>query len=123
MEQKSWNKKFNWCDPEETLEDWFNSVCGRINWNMFESQEQWIYMINELGEGRKPKIKSWDAFRDAFNAAYEENVGFMKSCMLYGFLKMYADSDIDLDLNTAWELNDYCGFDEDEPNAYKGVED
>ena len=120
-EQKGWNKKFNWCDPEDTLEEWFNRLCGHINWDMFESQEEWVYMIGELGKGRKPKIKSWEAFRDAFNNAYDKNVGFMKGCMLYGFLKMYADSDIDLDSYTAWELNDWLCLDGED--AYEGVED
>lgn len=117
----TWNEKFNWCDDEAKLADSFNHLCGHINWKMFENQEDWLYMVNELGKGRNPKIKSFEKFEEAFDKAYSEYTSMMKACIFYGFLQMYADDDIDLDPESAYELNDWLGFEGED--AYEGIED
>lgn len=117
----TWNDTFNWCDSEEKLSDFFDDICRHVQWKLFENQDKWIYMVNELGKGRNPKIKSLKEFEDVFNDAFNEYTSMMRSTMFYGFLQMYADDDIDIDEETAHELNDWLGLSGED--AYIGRND
>lgn len=117
----NWNDKFNWCDSEDKLADYFNDICRHVSWKMFENQEEWLYMVNELGKGRNPKIKSFKEFEDAFDAAFNDYISMMRTTMFYGFLQEYADDDIDIDEETAYMLNDWLGLSEED--GYVGTED
>lgn len=117
----NWSDKFNWCDSEDKLADYFNDICRHVSWKMFENQEEWLYMVNELGKGRNPKIKSFKEFKDVFNNAFNEYISMMRGSMFYGFLQTYADNDIDLDKEAAYELNDWLGLSEED--GYVGIDD
>lgn len=90
--------------------NWFNEVMNRIAYEMFRRQEDWIYMVGELGPDRKPMIKSEQDFMVAFDISWGNAIGWLKSFAAEELLKMYAEDDIDFPRDLADEYNNEMGF-------------
>ena len=91
----TWNEKFNYFDDEKLAADWFNELCGRLNWEFFENQEDMLYMAGELGPGSLPKFK--EGAIEKMQATIVRELGWMIGCITTGFIESFRiDSNIDL---------------------------
>lgn len=106
----TWNEKFNYFDDEELAADWFNELCGRLNWKFFENQEDMLYMAGELGPGSLPKFK--EGAIEKMQATIVRELGWMIGCITTGFIESFRiDSNIDLSEEMEDWLIDEMGMD------------
>lgn len=109
---------------DDTLaNDWFEKVMHRLAWNMFDSQENWIYMSGELGKGRNPMIKGEEEFNLAFNIAWADAIGWLKGFAYEELLRLYVEDDIDLPRYMADEYNEIMGYEPGDDGYVEGVDE
>ena len=101
-------KDFEYFDKNDLAEEWLDRVIENIALTAFKNQEEWIYMDGELGEGRNPMIK--DNFVECFNRYFDEQLDYMRTIILCGFLKRYYEDNIDVPQWLAEEYNEWNGY-------------
>lgn len=116
-----YNEEFNCFDKRTSAAEWFNFICKDIAWYAFQNQEDWLYMMDELGEDRNPKIK--DNFYEVFGLLFDREIAYIKECVLDGFLKFYHDQDIDVSKKVADEYNEIEGYEPGEDGYMEGRDD
>lgn len=106
---------------DDTLaNDWFERVMHNVAYEMFRRQEDWIYMVGELGPDRKPMIKSEQDFMVAFDIAWGNAIGWLKSFAAEELLKLYAEDDIDFPRGLADEYNEWMGYEPGDEGYVEG---
>jgi len=106
---RDWNTQFNYFDDDELAADWFNHMCTRFNTKLFHNQEELLYMAGELGHGALPKFK--EGAIDKMADIFDDVMSWMKSCVIYGFIKDYRLSNVDLSDEMVDWLIDEMGAD------------
>lgn len=114
-----YNAEMNFFDEEDLAKDWLNRLCRRVSWKIFENQEDICYMVNELGEGRNPKLK--DNAIDVIQQLVIQELDLEIGDITMYFVRSLIDNDIDCSPEVAVEVNDWFGLDEEE--EYEGRED
>lgn len=115
-----YNAEFNWFEEDDLAKDWFNRMCGRIAWQAFERQEDWLVMAGER-ENRKPMVK--ENFFEVFEKLLDDEFVFMRESIMLGFLRLYYDDDIDVIQSVADEYNWQYGYDADDNGYMRSVEE
>lgn len=116
----NWARKHNYCDPDEKLEDFYNDVCRSLAWDAFQNQEDVVYMMHELGNGRKPKLKD-DCIDVLDNLLERSMIGDLKTFLIAQLIFFYSKDDIDIPKSIAEWVNDYLALDDEDKIV--GVED
>ena len=116
MKLRDFNAEMNFFDEKELAKDWLNRLCTRVSWKIFENQEDVCYMINELGEGRKPKLKD-DVFEVIQQLVIQELDLEINDITMF-FVRDLIDNDVDCSPEVAEEVNDWYGID-----IYEGRDD
>lgn len=111
---KDYNTEMNYFDEETLAKDWFNELCRESAWDIFQHQEEIVYMYGELGERRNPMFKdnAYEKIRDIV----ENRLNFMVGHITCGLIKELYKSDIDMPQDMADDMNDwydYCLGDDD----------
>lgn len=105
-----YNNKFNFFDDDLLAKEWFNRFCARLSWKFFENQEEMLYMANETESGI-PKLK--EGALEAMARIFNEEIGFMRYCVILGFIESYrVDSNVDLSEEAIWMLKEEMGEEE-----------
>lgn len=112
-------KDFEYFDKNDLAEEWLDRVIENIALTAFKNQEEWIYMDGELGEGRNPMIK--DNFVECFNWYFDEQLDYMRTIILCGFLKRYYEDNIDVPQWLAEEYNEWNGYVEGDKRYMIGI--
>ena len=113
----TWAKYF---EDDTLANEWFDRVMNRLAWKMFERQEDWVYMVGELGPGRNPMIKSSDKFDEAFGYAWRDTMSWLAEFAANELLRIYAEDDIDFPHDLADDYNDCMGFEPDDDGYVEG---
>ncbi|HAU85742.1 MAG TPA: hypothetical protein DCW90_09630 [Lachnospiraceae bacterium] len=120
MTVHDYNKDFNWFEEDTLAKDWFNQICSRVSWDIFNKQEDIVYMAGELGKGRKPMLKD-DAY-EKLSYMVDNRLALMKDVIVCGFIKSLYDSDIDMSEDMAADMNDWYGYEPGDEDAFEGTE-
>ena len=105
----NYNEKFGYFEDDKLAADWFNELCGRLNWKFFEHQEDMLYMAGELGPGSLPKFKEGAIEKMQDTIVHE--LGWMIGCITTGFIESFRiDSNIDLSEEMEEWLMDEMGM-------------
>ena len=104
-----YNTEFNYFDDETLAKEWFNELCNGAAWDIFNKQEEIVYMMDELGEGRKPMFK--DKAYENIRHIVENRLAFMIDDIACGLIKQLYESDIDMPQDMADDMNDWYGDD------------
>ena len=113
----TWAKYF---EDDTLANEWFDRVMNRLAWKMFERQEDWVYMVGELGPGRNPMIKSADKFDEAFCYAWRDAMSWLAEFAANELLRIYAEDDIDFPRGLADEYNEWMGFEPGDEGYVEG---
>lgn len=106
---KDYNTEMNYFDDELLAKDWFNELCYEAAWDIFQHQEEIVYMAGELGKRRNPMLK--DKAYEEIRHLVENRLAFMVDNITCGLIKELYDSDIDMPQDMADDMNDWYGDD------------
>lgn len=106
---KDYNTEMNYFDDELLAKDWFNELCHEAAWDIFQHQEEIVYMAGELGKRRNPMLK--DRAYEEIRHLVENRLAFMVDNITCGLIKELYDSDIDMPQDMADDMNDWYGDD------------
>ena len=106
---RDWNAQFQYFDDDELAADWFNRMCSRFNHSLFENQDQLLYRAGELYDGSIPRFK--EGAIDEMARIFDDVMGWMKSYLVYEFIKDYRLSNVDLSHEMIEWLIDEMGAD------------
>lgn len=99
-------------EEDEKANDWVNEILGRVRWNLFRSQEEWLYMAGELGKRRNPMTR-YNAYDHIYNTINREMYTLI-DYLVMELLREYHEDGIDFDLETADAYNESFGLSEDD---------
>lgn len=102
-----WKKYF---EDETLANEWFDGIMSRINWKMFQNQEEWLYMFGELGPGRNPMIKSVEKFEEYFKRAWNDSMDWLYEFAATELLRVYAEDNIDFPHDLADDYNECMDY-------------
>ena len=107
-------------EKDEKANDWVNEILGRVRWNLFRSQEKWLYMAGELGKRRNPmtRYNAYEYIHDTISAEMRS----LTQYLTMELLREYHNNDIDFDWETAQYFNDYFGLSENDEGYVTGLE-
>ena len=106
---KDYNTEMNYFDDELLAKDWFNELYHEAAWDIFQHQEDIVYMAGELGEHRNPMLK--DKAYEEIRHLVENHLVFMVDNITCGLIKELYDSDIDMPQDMADDMNEWYGDD------------
>ena len=97
----------NWVDmytqpyagDNELLNDWVEQCLAHAKWELFENQENWLHMANEI---MPPKFK--ENARTAIRQACMNQFCYLADYMVDRIVTEYRLSNIDLDEDTIWNM-------------------
>lgn len=115
-----YNTEFNYFDDETLAKDWFNELCNGAAWDIFQKQEEIVYMMGELGKGRKPMFK--DKAYENIRRIIENRLAFMIDDITCGLIKQLYESDIDMPQDMADDMNEWYGYQPDDDNYFEGTD-
>lgn len=120
----------NWVDmytqpyagENELLNDWVEQCLAHAKWELFENQEDWVLMAGETGVGMPPKFK--ENARIAIRQACMNQFHYLADYMVDRIVTEYRLSNIDLDEDTIWQLQEDLpedGYEEWEEECRKRI--
>lgn len=66
-----------YADDDETLNDWVDDLIRRVMWQLFENQEDWLYMAGEKGTLPVLKDNALDYIRTTIQSESHWLVGYI----------------------------------------------
>lgn len=108
------NKDINYFDDNLLAKDWINDWMRHVWWELFENQENWIYMHgalgkNEDGSTRWPMLKA-NAVQEFSQVVDNTMFSSLRDYIVAGIIKRYHDEDIDVCDEVANWYNDFFGY-------------
>lgn len=107
-----------YAEDNDSLNDWIEQIIRRVSWQLFEKQNDIVYMANETDNGI-PKLKdeAVDIMRQIINSEFS----WLRGYIISRILVVYAKSNIDLGDEGRWYIDDQ--FDpEDAANFWKEID-
>lgn len=102
-----YNALDNMFDDDYLAKDWYNYLMHEVSYEVFNRQEEIVYMSGELGKGRLPKIK--DEAPEVIRNIIASKMAFFTESMTANILKSLIESNIDCSTELATELNEWYG--------------
>lgn len=99
-----------YAEKDEFLNDWIDHSIGSVRWNIFEKQEDFVYMLGELKKGSLPKFKE-DAYWKIEKAVIDEIYDII-DYMVYRIILEIHLGNVDLSDNIIESLKNF--MDEEE---------
>lgn len=125
---KDFNLPFEpYAKDEYTLNDYINDCMVRISYMMFKNQEDYVYMNEELGEGRFPQFKDREDVYEAFKKAFDHSTTWLFAYLFNRIvLETHLLGNVDLGKDMTQYMKDEFGeewFEEWEEEAKRRIFD
>lgn len=115
---------FETLNHDLTFNVWAVDIMSDIRHTLLTYPKAWKYEAEELGDGRKARIKSYSAIEKCFEQAFQEALYNLEDNMFYQFLSDCANYyDIELDKESAEQFNWWTLTRRSEPGYVEGAED
>ena len=124
MSETNWVELYTqpYAEEDTLLNSWIEEQLRHVRWHLWEHQEDMVYMAGELGEGMPPKFKP--EARKILEQACEREFGWLIAYMVDRLITEYRLSDIDLDEEMIWQLQEDLpegGYEEWEEECRKHI--
>lgn len=108
-------------DDDTLANDYVKNIVNHAAYRLFENQQDWLYMVGELGKGRWPMLK--DNAVDYIEQKVEQEFHLLIAFITFELIKMYHGQDIDLSENVAAEYNEWFGYEPEDEGYIEGKPD